>query len=96
MSDAVTLIKTVFSSTGGGIINTLSAMQLDTVSILLVVFSIITLIIIDRMLTWDDSADGSDMLIKGGSYIYFVWVIAVAWLLLLSRGQDSTFIYFQF
>ena len=96
ISDAITLIKAMFSSFGGGVLHTLSLMQLDTVSILLVIFSIISLVLIDRMLTWDDSPDGSDMLIKGGSYLYFVWVIAVAWLMLLSRGQDSTFIYFQF
>ena len=30
------------------------------------------------------------------SYIYLIWLIAIAWLLLIAQGQSSAFIYFQF
>ena len=53
------------------------------------------MIILDRAVTYDED-DCSDILVKNGSFIYFIFVIMFVWLLLLSRGQDSTFIYFQF
>ena len=51
---------------------------------------------IDRLLTYDDSPDGSDVLTRDGSFIYFVWIIAFVWAYLLSKDMMSSFIYFQF
>ena len=58
--------------------------------------SILTLIMLERLLTYDDSPDGSGAITKNGAFIYFVWIIAFAWALLLSKDMMSTFIYFQF
>ena len=58
--------------------------------------SIVTLLLIDRMLTYDDSPDASGALVRDGSFIYFVWIVLFAWALLLSKDMMSTFIYFQF
>ena len=94
ISDAFTLLGallTRFSSLSG----TLASMQLDTVSILLIIFAVATMIVIDRALSYDEM-DGSDILTRGGAFIYYVFAIMLVWLLLLSRGQSSTFIYFQF
>ena len=93
--EALTLLKTLFVG-WGNTGETLGIMGLGAIDILLCVLSILTLIMIDRLLTYDDSSDGSEVLVKNGSFIYFVWVIMLVWLLLLSRGMDSTFIYFQF
>ena len=94
IADAFTLLTalvTRFSSVSGA----LASMQLDTVSILLVIFAVATMIVIDRALSYDEQ-DGSDILVRDGAFIYYVFAIMLVWLLLLSRGQSSTFIYFQF
>ena len=96
-SDAVLIMKKLFA-TGWStdISDTLSSMGLGLVPILTVVFAIATLTMIDRMLTYDDAPDCSDVLARRGSFVYFAWAILVCWLLLLSSGTLSTFIYFQF
>ena len=94
IADAFTLLTalvTRFSSVSGA----LASMQLDTVSILLVIFAVATMIVIDRALSYDEQ-DGSDILVRDGAFTYYVFAIMFVWLLLLSRGQSSTFIYFQF
>ena len=94
IADAFTLLGalvTRFSSLSGA----LASMQLDTVSILLIIFAVATMIVIDRALSYDEM-DGSDILVRDGAFIYYVFAIMLVWLLLLSRGQSSTFIYFQF
>ena len=73
----------------------LAAMQMDTVSILLVIFAVATMVLLDRAVSYDEQ-DGSDVLVRDGAFIYYVFAIMLVWLLLLSRGQSSTFIYFQF
>ena len=96
MSDALYLVKTLFSFTGGGIGTTLSAMGIDLTTALLMVASVLLLFLIDRMLTYDDSADGSDVLVGHGGFVYFTWIVLLCWALLLSKDMISTFIYFQF
>lgn len=95
MADAMTLLGTLFTD-WCGIGTTLSAMGFGTAEIVTTVFSILILVKIDKMLTYGDGPDGSDILTKDGSFIYFVWIILFAWGLLLSKDMMSTFIYFQF
>ena len=94
IADAFTLLGALFTR-HGSVSSALATMQLDTVSILLIVFSIASMIILDRLVSYDEH-DGSDVLVRNGSFIYYVFAIMLVWLLLLSRGQSSTFIYFQF
>ena len=96
VSDAFTLLERLFTGWGVGLPETLEAMGLGTVAILMTVLSILTLIMIDRMLIHSDGPDGSAALTKNGSFIYFVWIVVFAWALLLSKDMMSTFIYFQF
>ena len=93
--DAFSLIKTLFSgwaNTGA----TLEEMGLTPIAIALAVLSILTLIMIDKMLTYDDLPDGSDVISRRGGFVYYVFMILLAWILLLSKDMTSTFIYFQF
>ena len=71
-------------------------MGLDPVAIVTAALLILTLVMIDKLLTYDDAPDGSDVLTKNGAFIYFVWIILFVWGLLLSKDMMSTFIYFQF
>ena len=97
MGDAVVLLGKLFGGGWGvGLGETLEAMGLDFVAILTTLISIAVLMIIDRLLVYGDDADGSLMLTKNGSFIYFVWIVMFCWMLLLSNDMTSTFIYFQF
>ena len=94
ISDALVLVGALFTRPSS-LSETLSLMKLDTVSIFLVILSVGVMLLIDRALSYDEQ-DGSDILVKNGAFIYYVLAIAMVWLLLLSKGQSSTFIYFQF
>ena len=96
ISDTGILFTRLFSAWEVGISETLSHMGFDITGILTTVLAILTLIAIDRMLTYDDNADGSAVLVRGGSFIYYVWMIFFMWAVLLSKDMASTFIYFQF
>lgn len=97
IEDGFEIIKKLFASGWGvGISETLSNMGIGLVSALTVVLTIGTLIMIDRMLKYGDEPDGSGALVRGGAFVYFAWAILACWLLLLSSGTLSTFIYFQF
>ncbi len=75
---------------------TLTHMGLDTVAIAMTALSIITLVMLDRMVTYEDERDTSDILVRDASFVYLIWIILFAWALLLSKDMMSTFIYFQF
>ena len=95
ISDAFSLVKGLgdFSL---GFSDTLSLMGLNTVGILMTVFSILTLLLIERMLIYGDSSDSSAALTRNGAFVYFVWIVIFAWALLLSKDMVSSFIYFRF
>ena len=97
MKEAGVLLGKLF---GGGwnvsLSATLGQMGLSLVPVLMTVLSILTLIMIDRLLTYDDLPDGSEVLTRRGSFVLFVWMILFAWAVLLSKDMTSTFIYFQF
>ncbi len=95
LSDAGVLIKKLFTFEGG-FFETFTSMGLDLTGILMTVLSVATLILLERLLTYSDEADGSDHIVKNGVFVYYVWIVLFAWVLLLSSGMSSTFIYFQF
>ena len=94
-SDAISLVTALFTRFTNPI-DAVADMGFGAVGIITVICALLTLYIIDNMLTYDDSPDGSDMLTARGSYIYFIWAIAFGFVLLLSMDMTSTFIYFQF
>ena len=95
MTDAILLLKTLFTG-WGSIGGTFSAMGLDLTAIITTALSILTLIMIDSLIRYEDTPDGSDILTRNGAFVYFIWLILFAWGLLLSKDMMSTFIYFQF
>ena len=98
LSDAKLLLERLFTSAGWQtpIAESITAMGFSLTAILMTLAVILTLLLVDHMLTYDDSEDLSSALTKGGSFVYYVWVIFMVWALLLSKDMISTFIYFQF
>ena len=96
VGEAFVLVKKLFTAWSTPIGEVFSGMGFTLVGALTVLFGILTLVIIDRLLVYEDTADGSDVLVKNGAFIYVIWVILLLWVVLLSKGLTSTFIYFQF
>ena len=96
VTDASTLLRALFTDWAHSPTEVLSGMGLTPVAIVTVLLSFITLLIIDRLLTYDDALDGSDALVRHGAWIYYVWGILILWGWLLSQSLGGTFIYFQF
>ena len=95
VSDVGTLFTALFSFRGS-LSETLAIMELDIYRILLICISVITLLLLDRVLVWGDEKDRSEVITKNGAFVYFVWAIVICWVLLLSRDMVSSFIYFRF
>ncbi len=70
--------------------DTLSQMELDALGIVTTVLSIVVMALFDR-----NSLASTRQNIQT-RYVYTVWVIALAWILLLLGDGASSFIYFQF
>ena len=98
LSDAGILLSRLFTGAGWQtpIAESIESMGLTLIPILTTVAVIATLLLIDHMLTYDDSEDDSTVLTSNGAFVYFVWVVFMIWALLLSKDMISTFIYFQF
>ena len=97
VSDAFSLIDTLLvSGWSTPISDTLTTMGLDITAILMTALSIASLVMMDRLLSYQDNNPSSTVLTKNGAFIYLIWIVMFAWGLLLSKDMVSTFIYFQF
>ncbi len=96
IGDAFTLISTLVTGWPSSFSETVALMKLDLVSVLTVVLGIALMTLMDRMYVYGEEPDASALMTRNGAFIRIVWVVLLAWLLLLSEGRDSSFIYFQF
>ena len=96
VGDAFALLRTLFVGWDTPVSQTLESMGLTLVGILTTLLSIFTLLVIDRLVVYEDREDGSCLLTEKFGFVYYVWIILLAWLLLLSKDMTGTFIYFQF
>ena len=77
----------------GNIPATLTSMGIGITSALVAVLSIVIMSQLD-MLTERNEAEGA--ICTKTSTVWLVWAVAIAWIMLLSVGGASSFIYFQF
>lgn len=96
ISDVGTLLTKLFTEWNVGVGDVLSNMGLDLEMILITVFSVILLLLLDRMITYGGEDDSSPAVVKNGVFVYVVWTVLLCWCLLLSKDMISRFIYFQF
>ena len=96
VGDAFTLIKTLFVGWDLPLSSAISDMGFTAVGIITTVVSIATLLMIDRLVAYEDREGGSGIITGKFGFVYYVWIALLAWLLLLSKDMTGTFIYFQF
>ncbi len=95
VSDAFLLIERLLCQ-WGSLTDAVSAMELTLTGALISVFSILTLILLDKMLVYGEDKRSSSVFVRNGAFISFIWVILFAWAFILSKDMTSTFIYFRF
>ena len=96
VGEAFLLLKKLFTAWDTPLTEVFKPMGFTVVGALIALFAILTLVVIDRLVVYEDAEDGSDVLVKNGAFLSVIWVILLAWIVLLSKGLTSTFIYFQF
>lgn len=95
LSDAAELIDSLFTGySGRGALFAQLGINFQTA--ILIILSIGVLLFMDRLVSYEGEGDGSDAILKGGSFIYIIWIIIIVWVLLFSKDMVSTFIYFAF
>ena len=75
---------------------TLKCLSLDLSGVVLILLSYLLLLLLDNIITYEDNKKYSDIAVKNGAFVYFVWIVFVIWTLLISKDMISTFIYFAF
>ena len=95
IGDAFTLIETLFTGVGT-FSETVSLMGIDPIGAVTVISALVILAVTDKMLVYENENDNSAVFVRDGAFVYFIWIILLGFLLLLSKDMASTFIYFQF
>ena len=100
LSDLWVLISTLFGGWSAvSIKSSLDALGLSVINILTILFSIIVLKQLDLQINTKPDLDNSEAELnpaRSAVYVVVTWTVAVAWLILLTSGEQSAFIYFQF
>lgn len=94
ISDLGILLSKLFSG-WGNLGETLSAMGLGVTAVIVTLLSVVIMAEMD-IITSVNEGGGTAALSGKTTVMWIVWAVAVAWIMLLSVGGASTFIYFQF
>ena len=95
-SDALLLIKKLFTEWGSGTVSaTVSSMGITVTAVLVTVLSVLILSMLDTIMN-DEKIGESGTVSRQYTTVWIAFAVAVAWCLLLSVGGASAFIYFQF
>lgn len=95
-SDAILLIKKLFTEWGTGSVSaTVSSMGITLTAVLVTVLSVVILSMLDTIAN-DPKTEENGTVSRQYTTVWIALVVAIAWCLLLSVGGASAFIYFQF
>jgi D-alanyl-lipoteichoic acid acyltransferase DltB (MBOAT superfamily) len=78
---------------------TFAGLNIDLLGAFTAILLFVLMIFVDRLIMEPRGKDvlpGDKSVSVHFNYVYIVWLIAAAWLLLIANGQSSGFIYFQF
>ena len=88
------ILKKLFTSFG--VSTFASELGLTFSGALIMILAIVIMVLLDRKLTLPEYTSPSGAKMLGGTSLYILWAILLAWLLLLASNGSSAFIYFQF
>ena len=95
LSDIALLLTRPF--TNGGIAATFEYMNIGVFEGLIIVLSFAIMLMLDRVLSrTDDASLNEPSITDKGGFIYVIWVVLFAWIMLIAKDMISSFIYFQF
>ncbi|MCQ2770592.1 MAG: MBOAT family protein [Clostridia bacterium] len=94
VGDMGLLLKALFTNMGS-LGSTLTTMGLGTTAIIVTVLSLIVMVELD-VLTNTEENEIAITPSRKTSIMWTIWAVAIAWIMLLSVGGASSFIYFQF
>jgi D-alanyl-lipoteichoic acid acyltransferase DltB (MBOAT superfamily) len=95
-SDALLLIQRLFTEWNTGFFTeTLSSMGITVTAVLVTLLSVLIMSMLDTI-TNDEKIGESGTASRQYTALWILFVVAIAWCLLLSVGGASAFIYFQF
>ncbi len=95
-SDMGILLKRLFTAWDMPLGDVFSHMGMTLVGALTVIFAILIMNRLDALVNHYDVPDGSGAVVRRGTFVYLIWAILFAWMILLQSGSAGTFIYFQF
>ncbi|MBQ0010687.1 MAG: MBOAT family protein, partial [Ruminococcus sp.] len=95
IADLGTIFSRLFGAGSWSVSETMTVMGLNTAAIIVTVLSILVLSLLDRVMSRAE-LETADVASRRMTTVLLVWTVAVAWILLLSVGGASSFIYFQF
>ena len=92
--ELILILKKLFTSFG--ISTFASELGLTFSGAIIMILAIVIMVLLDRKLTLPEYTSPSGAKMLGGTSMYILWAILLAWLLLLASNGSSAFIYFQF
>lgn len=95
IADLSVIFSRLFGAGSWSVSETMTVMGLNTAAIIVTVLSILVLSLLDRVMSRAE-LETADVASRRMTTVLLVWTVAVAWILLLSVGGASSFIYFQF
>lgn len=95
LSDAGILLRQLFTAWQTPLTAVFAGMGLELSTALPLLLSFLLLLLLDRFVRYDEN-DRSALLYRNYAYVYLIFVIFLAWALLLSENRESSFIYFAF
>ena len=95
-ADMGILLRRLFTAWDMPLGDVFSHMGMTVVGALTVIFAILIMNQLDRLVNHYDVPDGSGAVVRRGTFVYMIWAILFAWMILLQSGSAGTFIYFQF
>ena len=99
--DLLTLLSHLFTSWSTPASAVFAEMGLNWTGALTSILSVVSMVMLDRLVTHEEQPkpDGtyvSDRAVYRGRALIMIWIVLVAWMVLLAGDGASSFIYFQF
>lgn len=96
LSDAFLLISKLFSDYSQPASYTFELMDIGYLEAIRIFISFILLIFVTNILEYKVDGDHKNFVSRKLAYMYIILAVIVGWILLISSGCESSFIYFQF